>query len=118
MRPLPDFGLVPRTSVTVVRPVQTGTDAFNAPIMGTEEEQVEGVVAKPASTSDLEPERPEGARVDFSFAFPKGYAKSLKGCSIVYAGRTLRVIGDPSQHMADAVPDPWGMIVECEAVYG
>ena len=118
MMPLPDFGLIPRTSVAVIRRVETGTDAFNAPIWSEQSEQVDGVVARPTSTADLADDRPEGTRADIAFAFPKGYGKSLKGCSIVHGGRTYRVIGDPRPLMSDGVPDPWDMTVECEAVDG
>lgn len=117
---LPDFGLLPMTSVTVLRPNSTGgTDPFGAPVEGEPvEEAVGGVLVTPGATADLDPSRPEGVRVAYTVHFPKGYGKSLRGCSMVIDGETYRVIGDPKPYMGDGVPGPWDMPVEVEAVDG
>ena len=118
--PLPDLGLLPKTTVTVLRPNPTGaTDPFGAPVEGEPvEEEVNGVLVAPGATADLDPSRPEGVRVAYTVHFPKGYGKSLRGCSVLIGGKTYRVIGDPKPYMADGTPGPWAMAAEVEAVDG
>ena len=118
--PLPDFGLLPKTSVTVLRPNPTGaTDPFGAPVEGEPvEEAVDGVLVTPGATADLDASRPDGVRVAYTVHFPKEYGKSLRGCSVVIAGKPYRVIGDPKPYMADGTPGPWAMAAEVEAVDG
>lgn len=117
---LPDFGLLPKTSVTVLRPNPTGgTDPFGAPVEGEPvEEPVDGVLITPGATADLDSSRPEGVRVAYTVHFPKGYGKSLRGCSIEIGGKAYRVIGDPKPYMEDGTPGPWSMASEVEAVDG
>lgn len=118
--PLPDLGLLPSTSVTVLRPNPTGaTDPFGAPVEGEPvEEAVDGVLVTPGATADLDPSRPDGVRVAYTVHFPKGYGKTLRGCSVVIEGKPYRVIGDPKPYMDGGTPGPWDMAVEVEAVDG
>ena len=118
--PLPDFGLLPKTSVTVLRPNPTGgTDPFGAPVEGEPaEEEVDGALVTPGATADLDASRPEGVSLALTIHFPRGYGKSLKGCTIEYAGEAYRVIGDPQPYMEAGVPGPWAMTVEVERVDG
>ena len=120
LSPLPDLCLLPKTSVTVLRPNPTGaTDPFGAPAEGDPiRETVEGVLVTPGATSDLDATRPAGTVVAMTFHFPRGYGKPLKGCSVEYAGEAYRVIGDPQPYMEDGVPGPWTMPVEVERVDG
>ena len=118
--PLPDFGLLPKTSVTVLRPNPTGaTDPFGAPVEGEPaEEAVDGALVTPGATADLDASRPDGVAVALTFHFPKGYGGSLRGCSVTYGGRSYRVIGDPRPYMEDGTPGALSLPVECEAVDG
>lgn len=118
--PLPDFGLLPSTSVTVLRQNPTGsTDPFGAPVEGEPaKEAVDGVLLTPGATSDLDASRPDGVRVAYTVHFPKGYGKSLRGCSVVIEGKPYRVIGDPKPYMDEWTPGPWNMAAEVEAVDG
>lgn len=110
--------LISGTQVTVTRRVPDGTDRYNAPTYATEEEAVADVLPQPGSAEDLDEGRPEGVRVDMTFHFPKGYGRSLRGCTISYAGRSYRVIGDPQPYLEADTPGPWSMAVETEAVDG
>lgn len=118
--PLPDFGLLPKTSITVLRSNPTGaTDPFGAPVDGDPiEEIVDGALVTPGATADLEASRPDGVRVAYTVHFPKRYGKSLRGCSVVIGGKSYRVIGDPKPYMDDGAPGSWDMPVEVEAVDG
>lgn len=112
------LNLIPGDSVTVLRPVQDGTDSLGCPIFDAEEEAVGCVLFTPGATADLDASRPEGARVDATFHFPAGYGQRLKGCSIRYRGRVFRVIGDPVPYMEENCPGPYGLAVETEEVHG
>lgn len=118
--PLPDFGLLPSASVTVVRPSESGSaDPFGAPTFGEpSRETVDGALVTPGATADLDASRPEGASVALTVHFPRGYGKPLKGCTIEYAGEPYRVIGDPQPYMEEGAPGPWTMPVEVERVDG
>lgn len=118
--PLPDLGLIPSTTVTVLRPTTTGaTDPFGAPVEGEPvEETVDGVLLTPGETSDLDASRPDGVRVAYTVHFPKGYGKPLRGCSVVIEGKSYRVIGDPKPYMDEGTPGPWNMTAEVGAVDG
>lgn len=112
------FRLLAACDVEVVRRTESGADRFGAPTYETETEQVSGVLPQPGGTSDVGAERPEGVRVDMTFHFPKGYGKSLKGCEVVYGGRSYRVVGDPQPYVEENTPGPWDLTVETEAVDG
>ena len=118
LAPLPDFGLLPKTSVTVIRRQEVGKDPFNAPIYENVREDVDGVLVTPGATSDLDASRPEGVRVVYTIHFPKGYGKALKGCLVQHLGDTYRVIGDPQPYLDDGTPGPWDMAAEVERVDG
>lgn len=104
--------------VEVVRRVRAGSDRFGAPVYDGEPETVPNVLPQPGGTSDVGEGRPEGVRVDMTFHFPKGYGKSLKGCLVLYGGRSYRVVGDPQPYVEEDTPGPWGLTVETEAVDG
>lgn len=106
------------TSVTVTRPVLVGTDRLGSPVTEPEAEEVGGVLPQPGSTSDLDASRPEGARANMTFHFPKGYGHPLKGCSVSYGGREYRVIGDPQPYNEPDTPGPFSLTVETERVDG
>lgn len=118
MRPLPDFGLLSRETVTVRTPSVTFDEHMEEQAEWAEE-QVPNVLVRPSSTSDvLESARPDGTRIDFRITFPKSFTASLRGCEVVVRGSRYSVVGDPKQHTPDNAPEPWGMTAEVTAVDG
>lgn len=115
---IPDLGLLDTVTVVVARPVSGEPDPFGQPTTTWEEETVAGVLATPGSTSNLAADRPDGTRVDMTFGFPRGYARSLAGCKITYNNRTYSVIGDPQASMETLTPGAWSLAVETEKVDG
>lgn len=105
-------------TVTVTRPVPTDFDRYGAPVMGLESERVGGVLFDPSASQDLGAERPEGSRATAMFHFPRGYAKSLKGCTVTREGRAWRVVGDPQPYEAANTPGAFCLAAKCEAVDG
>lgn len=115
---IPDLGLLDTVSVTVERPVVGPPDPFGQPTITWVEETVAGVLPTPGSTSDLGADRPDGVRVDMTFAFPRGYEKSLRGCRITHAGRAYQVVGDPQPSLESITPGAWNLTVETETIDG
>lgn len=106
-------------TVEVSRPGKPVADAHGNSVAGERKtETVLGVLPAPGATSDLDAARPDGAKVDMTFHFPKGYAASLKGCLVTYGERTYKVVGDPQPYVPGSVPGKWGRAVECEACDG
>lgn len=115
---IPNLGLLDSVTVEIACPVAGPPDPFGQPTETWESETVKGVLATPGSTADLGADRPDGASVDMTFGFPRGYGKSLKGCRITHGGCTYRVIGDPQPSMETITPGPWNLTVETERVDG
>lgn len=115
-------------TVTVKRPVYGTTggervlDRFGNPVAGQPtEETVDDVLVSPGSTSDLEASRPEGVTVAYTLHFPRSYAYSLEGCSVVLPepwSQTCRVIGNPKPYIDANTPTNWHMPVEVEVAHG
>lgn len=118
MAVLDGVSLFETETAVVSRPVGVGFDRYGAPVQGVETEAVSGVLFCPGGTADLEATRPLGARVDATIHFPKGYGRSLKGCTVKCAGRSWRVVGDPCAYMDANTPGAFSMAVEVEAVDG
>jgi hypothetical protein len=114
--------MISGTTVTVIRPNVKGTDRFGNPVYGEPtRETVDGVLVAPGATADLDASRPEGATVDFTLHFPKGYTNSLEGCSVElpapWAG-LYWVVGSPYPYMDENTPTPWHMPVEVGRAHG
>lgn len=105
------LSLIRPEPVTVIRP-RISLDRLGEPEPGEpEREGVEAVVC-PGATSDMAAERPNGDRVAYTLHFPKGYGKSLRGCSVEVRGRSYAVVGDPQPYTEANTPGPWNMSVE------
>ncbi|MDD7203183.1 MAG: hypothetical protein SOV20_08805 [Coriobacteriales bacterium] len=85
---------------------------------------VPGCLVRSASTSDLADEqRPDGAIVRYSIAFPKTYAgPALRGCRVTLPDRgmaeadAMDVVGEPSSE--PLAPTLWDMVCEVGRVDG
>lgn len=61
-------------TVAVLTRRRTGEDEMGEPVYEWDSEQVENVLVRPLSGSDLaDPLRPDGIRVSYSLAFPKAW---------------------------------------------
>lgn len=100
-------------AVTVLRPTASGTGPLNSPVPGEpERETVDGVLPQPGATSDLDASRPEGTSTTVTFHWPRGYGRSLRGCTILWGGRSWDVVGDPVPYVGANCPGPFDMSVE------
>lgn len=99
-------------TVTVIRP-SVALDELGEPVEGEpERETVENVLVAPGATTDMDETRPQGVSVAFTLHFPKGYGKSLRGCSVEVRGTVYEVVGDPQPYTEANVPGQWSMPVE------
>lgn len=114
--------MISGTEVAVLRPGAPTVDRFGNEVPGEPTRETVGdVLVVPGATEDMEASRPEGVTVAFTLHFPKGYEKSLEGCSVElpapWAG-AYRVVGDPRPYMDANTPTRWHMPVEVEAAHG
>ena len=92
--------------VKLLVPTGGKADRFGAQVTEYIEETVAGVL------------RPNGRKVDMTFHWPRGHARSLAGCIVEFDGRRYRVIGDPAPYIDGNTPGPFDRTVETEAVDG
>lgn len=94
----------------LVRRREEGVDPFGAPCGGWgEPEEVPGCLFAPGAPEGLGEGRPEGARIDATAHFPRGYAGALRGAQVSADGsRWLSVVGDPVPYPPGAIRGPWG----------
>lgn len=112
-------------TVVVLTRTKTGEDEMGEPIYKWSAEQVENVLVRPLSGSDLaDPLRPDGIRVSYSLAFPKAWtagkapgflahrriALVARGMDGNDADAALRVSGSPDR--TAPCPTAWDTIAE------
>lgn len=108
--------MIQNERVVVVRPVETGRDSMNEPIIKWQEEQPVSVVIEPGTTTDLDADRPEGSVVTMTLHFQKSYTKSLRGCKVRVRDAEYSVIGDPQPYMDVNTPGLYNRPVSVKRV--
>lgn len=103
-------------TATVWHPI-TETDRFGNDVAERwTSETVENVLVEPASTTDMEAARPDGAIVDMTLHFPKSYSGDLRGCKVTLPSPwdigEYRVIGNPRPLIDALTPTRWHMSAE------
>ena len=112
------MNLIQGETVTVIR-CEVARDELGEPTgERVTREDVQNVVVAPGPTAELDASRPNGVTVAFTLCFPKGYGKSLKGCSVEIRGRAYRVVGDPQPYTEANTPGDWNLTVEVERTDG
>lgn len=95
-------------TVTLINQVQSGVDAFNAPIYTETETEVDNVLVAPSSTDDVtESLNLWGKKAVYTIALPKGDTHVWKDQKVRFFGETWRVIGLPKQGIEANVPTQW-----------
>ena len=96
-------------AVTVLKPTQSSTDPFGAPVAGTPVPMTVGnVLVDSPSTEDVEQTtRQFGVACDLKLHFPKTCHDCRRGCSVAlpapWSG-TFEVIGDPMPYDPELTP--------------
>lgn len=99
----------PTVSLLVRRRVAAAEDPFGDASSGEwgDPESVGGCLFAPGAPAGISADRPNGARVEATAYFPRGYARPLRGAQVSADGSTwLSVVGDP-QRLPDAVRGRW-----------
>lgn len=116
--------MISGVSVTVLRPGEPTTDRLGNQVTGEPTaETVDGVLVASPTVDDMEAARANGVTLAYTLHFPKPYAESLRGCTIVLPepwanGEGYRVVGDPRPYMDANTPTRWHMPVNVEAADG
>lgn len=104
--------LITGEAIEVIRPI-VERDALGEPTCGEPARvALNDVIVFPGSTSDLDADRPEGVEVAYTLCFPKTFADSLRGCSVVVRGEVYDVAGDPKRYAPGNTPGDCNMTVE------
>lgn len=95
--------------------VQTGTDAFHAPVYEDGVIDVENVLVAPTSSSDLAQELYiDGKRVEYQLAIPKGDKHQWYDTVVEFFGEKWRTIGYPQEGIEAMLPLDWNKKVSVE----
>lgn len=103
-------------TVTILRPVVTGTDEGGNPIVEYTRHTVDNVLVDPASDSQADDtNRPQGADRTLTVQFPRAWhGGSLAGCLMIVRGNETtpwQVVGDPMALDGGMTPTAWNMSV-------
>lgn len=108
-------------TVTLYEQVETGTDAFHAPVCEEIPTQVENVlIGEPSSDEIITATDLYGKRILFMLGVPKGDTHDWQDKRVEWTdayGRTVRVktFGFPITGIEANIPGPWHMKVRCGA---
>lgn len=106
-------------TVTVATPTHM-TDADGFPFVEWATVEVADVLIHPSRTNDVgEVGAPAEDEARMTAHFPKGFAASLRGCTVTRAdGSVWRVSGDPQPYAEVLTPGRWNRTVEVSRVQG
>lgn len=106
--------------VVVERPVETGRNSHNQPIVEWVPETVDDVLVAPGPRADIpDTARPAGVVIAWNLHFPKTFTGSLRGARIrVRGGAPCEVVGDPQPYTLENTPTRWWMPVEVKNAKG
>lgn len=111
-------GLIQGETVTIKRTAATYDELGEPTSVETSTETVEGVLASPGATADLDSSRPNGVTVAFTLHFPKSYGGELKDATVNVRGIDYKVVGDPQRFAEGNTPGEWDMTAEVTRIDG
>lgn len=109
-------------TVTLYEKVQSGTDAFNAPIYTETAVNVDNVlVGQPDGDDVITATTLYGKQIRYMLGIPKGDTHDWTDARVewtdAYGTHTVKTFGFPITGIEANIPTPWHMKVRCEA-YG
>ena len=103
--------------VTLYERVQTGVDAFNAPVYTETPVVVSNVLVTPASMEDvISSLQLYGRRMAYELCIPKGDAHSWEGCRVNFFGQSFRAYTPAEEYIEANVPLKWNKKVQVERI--
>ena len=104
-------------SVILYDRIQTGVDAFKAPIFEERPVVINNVLAAPLATSDVVNEQQlDGKRLEYELCIPKGDTHIWENRVVEFFGRKWRTIGLPQEWIEENLPLDWNRKVLVERV--
>ena len=95
--------------------IQTGTDAFNAPVYQEMAEEVKNVLVCPVSTEDIvTAQQLYGKRAEYELCIPKGDAHDWENRTVEFYGKKWRTFGIVLEWMEHLTPGTWNRKVKVE----
>ncbi len=95
--------------------IQTGTDAFNAPVYQEMAEEVMNVLVCPVSTEDIvTAQQLYGKRAEYELCIPKDDAHGWENRTVEFYGKKWRTFGIVLEWMEHLTPGPWNRKVKVE----
>jgi len=109
-------GIIKGITVILHDRIESGRDAFNAPIYTETETPVNNVLVSPMSSTEvLETLELTGARAVYQLGIPKGDAHEwTTGKKVTFFGEDWRIIALPTQGIESMIPLDWNMKVQVE----
>jgi len=102
-------------SVILYDRIQTGTDAFNAPIYAETPIEVEDVLVCPVGAEDVTDSlQLYGKYAEYELCIPKGDAHAWEDRTVEFYGKKWRTFGIPLEWMENLVPGRWNRKVKVE----
>lgn len=90
-----------------------GRDAFNAPVYGETEYDVENVLVAPMSTAEvIDTLQLYGKKAVYQLAIPKGDEHEWTGNRVEFFGESWRVISLSSEGIEDLIPLDWNKKIQ------
>lgn len=102
-------------SVTLYDKVQTGTDAFNAPIYQEVPVVVKNVLVCPVSSDEITGDvQQEGKKAVYELCIPKENTNVWENRVVEFFGQKWQTFGIPLEWVENLIPGPWNRKVKVE----
>lgn len=107
--------LIKGITITLYERIQTGADAFGAPVYGETPVEVKNVLVAPVAADDVVNDlQLYGKRAEYELCIPKGDAHVWEGCRVDFFGQKWRVFAPPVEYIETLVPLDWNRKVKVE----
>lgn len=102
-------------TVTLYERVQTGVDAFNAPVYAETPVQVRNVLVTPATMEDvIASTQLYGKRLEYTLSIPKGDTHQWEDARIDFMGQSFHSFTPVEEYIEANVPLLWNRKVKVE----
>lgn len=108
--------MIKGVTVQLISQIESGVDAFNAPVYTEQTINVENVLIGEPTTQDIVDDlQMYGKRCAYTLAIPKGDTNVWEDQIVEFFGRRWRVYGNVTQGIEDLIPLFWNKKVHVEA---
>lgn len=109
------MGLLKGTPIILYDRIQTGVDAFNAPIFEESETVVENVLICPAASGDIVTDlQLYGKRAEYELCIPKDDTNQWENREVEFYGQRWKTFGTVQEWMWENTPGTWNKKVKVE----